>query len=65
MCFCFFVKHRIFHVLLFIGDITVAKEHLIKFKPDQSSARFIRSSCILIGSEPDWADQPNQVCVTP
>ncbi len=37
----------------------------LKFKPDQSSARFIRSSCILISLEPDRADQPNQVCVTP
>ncbi len=37
----------------------------LKFKPDQSSARFIWSSRVLIGSEPDQAGQPDQVCVTP
>ncbi len=32
MCFCIFAKHRMFHVLLFILDVTVAKEHLIKIQ---------------------------------
>ncbi len=32
MCFCVFAKHRMFHVLLFIRDVTVAKEYLIKIQ---------------------------------